>query len=98
MRHDNHEPEVEPIISDAAARFTVVLFLALFTIGAALLIWRGLSSVPEGFHWIDPVMLNLRASIPCRPQCKATFEHRDSVTSLTPPARIGKNILPQVRR
>ena len=56
MRHDNHEPEVEPIISDAAARFTVVLFLALFTIGAALLIWRGLSSVPEGFHWIDPVM------------------------------------------
>ena len=56
MRHDKHEPEVEPIISDAAARFTMVLFLALFTIGAALLIWRGLSSVPEGFHWIDPVM------------------------------------------
>ena len=56
MRHDNHEPEVEPIISDAAARFTAVLFLALFTIGAALFIWRGLSPIPEGDHWIDQVM------------------------------------------
>ena len=61
MRHDKHEPEVEPIISDAAARFTAVLFLALFTIGAALLIWRGLSSVPEGGHWIDQVMGAIRA-------------------------------------
>ena len=56
MRHDKHEPEAETIISDAAARFTVVLSLALFTIGAALLIWRGLSPVPEGDHWIDQVM------------------------------------------
>ena len=61
MRHDKHEPEVETIISDAAARFTVVLFLALFTIGAALLIWRGLSPVPEGDHWIDQVMGAIRA-------------------------------------
>ena len=61
MRHDKHEPEVELIISDAAARFTAVLFLALFTIGAALLIWRGLSSVPEGDHWIDQVMGAIRA-------------------------------------
>ena len=61
MRHDKHEPEAEPIISDAAARFTVVLFLALFTIGAALFIWRGLSPVPEGDHWIDQVMGAIRA-------------------------------------
>ena len=56
MRHEKHEPEVEPIISAAAARFTMVLFLALFTIGAALFIWRGLSLIPEGDHWTDPVM------------------------------------------
>ena len=34
----------------------MVLFLALFTLGVALLIWRGLSSVPEGDHRIDQVM------------------------------------------
>ena len=56
MKPNMREPEVGPIISDAAARFTIVLFLGLFTIGAALLIWRGISSVPEGDHWIDPVM------------------------------------------
>ena len=56
MKPNKREPEVDPIISDAAARFTMVLFLALFTIGAALLIWRGISSVPEGDHWIDRVM------------------------------------------
>ena len=61
MRRDKHELEAEHIISDAAARFTVVLFLALFTIGAALLIWRGLSPVPEGDHWIDQVMGAIRA-------------------------------------
>ena len=48
--------QMDPIISDTAVRLPMVLFLALFTIGAALLIWRGLNSVPEGFHWIDPVM------------------------------------------
>ena len=31
-------------------------FLALFTTGAALPFWRGPSSDPEGFHWIDPAM------------------------------------------
>ena len=56
MRRDKHEPEAEPIISDGTARFTVVLFLALFTLGVALLIWRGLRSVPEGDHRIDQVM------------------------------------------
>ena len=61
MRHDKHEPEVEPIISDAAARFTVVLFLALFTVGVALFIWRALSAVPEGAHWIDQAMGAIRA-------------------------------------
>ena len=61
MRHDKHEPEAESIISDAAARFTVVLFLALFTIGATLFIWRGLSPIPEGDHWIDQVMGAIRA-------------------------------------
>ena len=61
MKPNKHEPEVEPIISAAAARFTMVLFLALFTIGAALLIWRGLSPVPEGDHWIGPDMVATRA-------------------------------------
>ena len=39
----------------------MVLFLALFTLGAALLIWRGLSSVPEADHWIDQFMGALHA-------------------------------------
>ena len=56
MKPDKPEPGSDPIIGDGAARFTVVLFLALFTLGAALLIWRGLSSVPEGDHRIDQVM------------------------------------------
>ena len=34
-------PGPDPIISDGTARFTMVLFLALFTLGAVLLIWRG---------------------------------------------------------
>ena len=56
VKPNKHEPEVDPIISDTAVRFTMVLFLALFTTGAALPFWRGPSSDPEGFHWIDPVM------------------------------------------
>ena len=47
---------MDSIINDTAARFTMAPFLALFTTGAALTIWRGPNSVPEGFHWIDPVM------------------------------------------
>ena len=50
MKPDKPEPGSDPIIGDGAARFTVVLFLALFTLGVALLIWRVLSSVPEGDH------------------------------------------------
>ncbi len=61
MKPDKPEPGPEPIISDGAARFTVVLFLALFTLGAALLIWRGLSTVPDGDHWIDQFMGALHA-------------------------------------
>ena len=61
MKPDKPEPGPEPIISDGVARFTVVLFLALFTLGAALLIWRGLSSVPEADHWIDQFMGALHA-------------------------------------
>ena len=56
MKPDKPEPGSDPIISDGVARFTVALFLALFTLGVALLIWRGLSSVPEGDHRIDQVM------------------------------------------
>ena len=52
--------ELKPIINSATARFTVVLFLAFFTLGVALLIWKGLSAVPEGTHWIDPVIGVLR--------------------------------------
>ena len=52
--------ELKPIINSATARFTVVLFLAFFTLGVALLIWKGLSAVPEGTHWIDPVIGALR--------------------------------------
>ena len=61
MKPNKPEPGPEPIISDGAARFTVVLFLALFTLGAALLIWRGLSTVPDGDHWIDQFMGALHA-------------------------------------
>ena len=60
MKPNKHEPDVEPIISAAAARFTMVLFLTLITIGAALLIWRAPSIVPEGAHWIDQVMEAIR--------------------------------------
>ncbi len=56
MESDKPEPGSEPIISDGTARFTVALFLALFTLGVALLIWRGLSTVPDGDHWIDQFM------------------------------------------
>ena len=56
MEPNKHETEVDPIISDATARFTMAPFLALFTTGAALPFWRGPSSDPEGFHWIDPAM------------------------------------------
>ena len=56
MKPGKREPEVDPVISGASARFTMAPFLALFTTGAALPIWRGPSSDPEGFHWIDPVM------------------------------------------
>ena len=51
---------MEPIINDASARFTMVLFLSLFTIGAALFIWRGLSSISEGDHWTDQVIVAIR--------------------------------------
>ncbi len=61
MKPDKPEPGPEPIISAGTARFTVALFLALFTLGAALLIWRGLSSVPEADHWIDQFMGALHA-------------------------------------
>ena len=56
MEPDKSEPGPEPIISAGTARFTVALFLALFTLGAALLIWRGLSTVPDGDHRIDQFM------------------------------------------
>ena len=56
MEPDKPEPGPEPIISAGTARFTVALFLALLTLGAALLIWRGLSTVPDGDHRIDQVM------------------------------------------
>ena len=61
MKPNKHEPEVETVISDATVRFTMAVFLALFALGAALLIWRGLSSVPEGAHWIDQAIGAIRA-------------------------------------
>ena len=56
MEPDKPEPGPEPIISAGTARFTVALFLALLTLEAALLIWRGLSTVPDRDHRIDQVM------------------------------------------
>ena len=61
MKPNKHEPEVETVISDATVRFTMAVFLALFALGAALLIWRGLSSVPDGDHRIDQTTGALRA-------------------------------------
>ena len=60
MKPDKPEPGPETIISDGTARFTVALFLALFALGAALLIWIALTSVPKGHHWIDQFMGALR--------------------------------------
>ena len=60
MKPDKPEPGPDPIISDGTARFTIILFLALFTIGLALLVWRGFSAVPEGAHWIDHSMGAIR--------------------------------------
>ena len=60
MKPDKPEPGPEPIISAGTARFTVALFLALFALGVALLIWRALTYVPEGHHWIDQFMGALR--------------------------------------
>ena len=61
MKPNKHEPEVEIVISDATVRFTMAVFLALLALGAALLIWRGLSSVPDGDHRIDQTTGALRA-------------------------------------
>ena len=71
MKPDKPEPGSDPIISDGVARFTVALFLALFTLGVALLIWRGLSSVPEGDHRIDQVMgaLHTFSTFAAHPAC-----------------------------
>ena len=60
MKPDKPEPGPEPIISDGTTRFTVAPFLALFALGVALLIWRALTSAPEGNHWIDQFMGALR--------------------------------------
>ena len=48
MEPNKHEPEVDPIISDTAARFTMALLLALFTIGAILIRSRSMVRVHSG--------------------------------------------------
>ena len=61
MKPDKRDSETEPVLSDATINIALGLFLTVFTIGTALLIWRSLSAVPEGGHWIDQISGAIRA-------------------------------------
>ena len=61
MKPDKHEPVIGPVPSDATINIALGLFLTVFTIGTALLIWKSLSAVPEGVHWIDHLLGAIRA-------------------------------------
>ena len=61
MKPDKRDSETEPVLSDASINIALGMFLTIFTIGTALLIWRSLSAVPEGGHWIDQFMGGIRA-------------------------------------
>ena len=47
------EPAMEPIISSTTARIAVALFLGLFTLAVALLLWSELHPSPDGANWVD---------------------------------------------
>ena len=61
MKPDKRDSETEPVLSDATINIALGLFLTVFTIGTTLLIWRSLSAVPEGAHWIDQFLGAIRA-------------------------------------
>ena len=63
MKADNHSGP-DPIISRSTARFAIVLFLTLFTLGMVLFTWREFSAVPGEDHWIDPVLAVLQTGSP----------------------------------
>ena len=63
MKADNHSAP-DPIISRSTARFAIVLFLTLFTLGMVLFTWREFSAVPGEDHWIDPVLAVLQTGSP----------------------------------
>ena len=61
MKPDKLNSKTERVLSDATTNTAMGLFLTVFTVGTALLIWRSLSPVPEGGHWIDQVLGAMRA-------------------------------------
>ena len=61
VKPDKHEPETGPALSVATINIALGLFLTVFTIGTALLIWRSLSAVSEGGHWMDQFLGAIRA-------------------------------------
>ena len=58
------QPRPDPIISRGTARFAIVLFLTLFTLGMVLFTCREFSAVPGEDHWIDPVLAVLQTGSP----------------------------------
>ena len=48
---------MEPIISSTTAHITVALFLGLFTLAVALLLWSELHPSPDGANWINHVLV-----------------------------------------
>ena len=61
MKPDKNEPVIGPVLSDTAITIAMGLFLTIFTVGTALIIWRSLSAVPEEGHWIDQISGAIRA-------------------------------------
>ena len=66
MKPDKNEPVIGPVPSPATINLAMGLFLTVFTVGTALIIWRSLSwrslsAVPEGGHWIDQISGAIRA-------------------------------------
>ena len=61
MKPDKRGSETEPFRSDATGNLAMGLLLTVFTVGTALLIWRSLSAIPEGGHWIDQLLGAIRA-------------------------------------
>ena len=47
------DQQQEPILSTTTVRITVALFLGLFTLAVALLLWSEVHPSPDGANWVD---------------------------------------------